>query len=710
MPLKSRARKCLALLALSVGILGPIPRAAAQAAPDQPTAYEAILWVDGGFPLTQASIARLRALGITAINAEGPEGVGRARGSGLPFYVDHAVPKGFLHVREKTFEEARARWRSDPTPENLRRGPCLRDPTALEAALGDLRKTLEVLGPAAPLFLSMTDEPSATRGVNPIDWCRDEACAADFPRFLTERWGSKAIAREIWGPRWPADGPPRPADTEDARRALFHGIGPMATVAQWNDTRAFADAALLEALGRLAAEARKLRPGIRIGLLGAQMPSAFGGFDWEEIGGRFDAIEPYDWGAARDLARSTSPRADLYQTIVAGDAPPAAIAHEIWRGFLDGDRGVILFDASAWTGTASRPAGAAPLEGIAPILAKLQSPALLPWRRATPLRAQVAVLHGMASTRVHWLLDTRFDGASWVNRLTSYETLESSEAVNREAWAALLSDLGLSYRFITPRQLRDGTLAEDGSLALVLPRAIAMADGDVAAIKEFGTRRLVIADCQLALLNARLQLREKPALDEMFGVARPKAATVDDFVTRDAEPRPGAPVVPAEAQLKAAGASAMHVVGTTPVFLVHGPGAARTAYLNARIGSYVKNRLTNPGAAERLRALLRPLLLAGGVRPRFEIAQLSGPPHAPFSVVARKDGEDLLVGVLLSATTGARPIDWNGRIASARARVRVTFPGTYQTSDLLTGDELGSRNSCEVEVSASQPAILRLHP
>ena len=76
------------------------------------------------------------------------------------------------------------------------------------------------------------------------------------------------------------------------------------------------------------------------------------------------------------------------------------------------------------------------------------------WRRGLPFRPQVAVLHSMPSTRLHWLLDTRYDGATWVNRLTSYEDESSSEALNREAWAALLSDLGLSYRFVTPRDLR----------------------------------------------------------------------------------------------------------------------------------------------------------------------------------------------------------------------------------------------------------------
>ena len=210
--------------------------------------------------------------------------------------------------------------------------------------------------------------------MSPIDWCRDAFCAAAFPRFLAERWGSPALAREVWGARWPKDGAPAPVDTDEVRRALLHGLGSPATLVQWNDTRAFEDAGFAGALAALASEARRARPGLKIALLGASMPSAFGGFDWEEIGPRFDVIEPYDWGATRDLARSTAPRADLFQTITPGGGSVFAISHQIWRGFLRGDRGVILFDATDWTGVrSSRPESRPALADLAPLLLRLES-------------------------------------------------------------------------------------------------------------------------------------------------------------------------------------------------------------------------------------------------------------------------------------------------------------------------------------------------
>jgi hypothetical protein len=677
---------------------------------ERPPPFHVYVWLDHAFLEEGGKPDDLEALGVTGTNAEGPAGAARAALGRLPFYVDHAVPKGFLHLRREEFDEARLRWRREPTAANLKRPVCLRDPAALARAKEDLRRTIEACGSAHPVFLSPTDEPSATRGINPIDWCRCDACAAAFPGFLVGRWGSEALAREVWATRWRGAGGPAPVGTDEARRALFHGIGPLATIALWNDTRAFAEAALAEALTALRNEAVRLRPGLRIALLGASMPSAFGGFDWEELAPRFDVIEPYDWGATHDVVRSLAPRSDLVHTMVPRDRGAAELGHELWRYALRGDRGVILFDATDWTGRGRAESRPAPLPALAPDLLLVAGERLAPWRRAVPQRPQIAVLHSMPSTRLHWLLDTRHDGASWFNRLGSHEMLHASEAVNREAWAALLADLGFSYRFVTPRDLRDDTLLDDGTLALVVPRAIALSDAEAAAIARFAATRLVIADCQCGLFNHRLQKRDVPVLDDLFGISRRRAVGVDDFATDDGTRSFAEGFAPAEPGVSAAGAAPALVARGAPLVLVHRPGAGRTVYLNLRVGPYLRDRIERPLAAERLRAVLRPIFTASRVRPRFEVTQVDGGPPWPFAVHARKDGADHLVAIELAATTGARPIDWSGPVASARPRVRVAASGAFQVTDLLSGEGLGSCASVEVQVSASRPAILRLTP
>lgn len=701
--MKSNRHNTLALVVAAIALAAP---SAAQT-PDG--RFDLYLWVDDAFTLDDAAQIRLRALGITGIDAEGPAGAARAAKTGMPYYVDHAVPKGFFHLRQHEFQAARDLWRADGAAKVLPRPACLRDPDALARARTALSATIAACGDSRPTFLSLTDEPSSTRGTNPVDWCRERHCDAEFPKFLAERWGSEQNAREVWAGRWPKDGAPEQVSTDEARRALFHEALPLSTVAQWNDTRAFADATLRGALDVLGAHARKERPGLDLALLGALMPSAFGGFDWEHLGPDFDVIEPYDWGAAHDLVRACAPQAQTWHTLTPHREGGPPLEHEIWRYFLRGDRGAILFDASAWTRADGRGATSA-LAAIAPLIEFLRSDALATFRRGAPFRPQVAILHSMASTRLHWLLDTRFDGTTWTERLSSHDALYSSESQNREAWTAILADLGLQHRFVTPAQLRGGALLDDGIAAVVLPRAIAMSDAEVSAITAASATRFLVADCQLALFNARLQKRDRPALDDLFGVTRPKLRGVDDFDAANPDTRKSTGFVAAEPQLRLAGANPTHAAGTTPLVLVHGVGAGRTAYLNLRVGGYIHHRIADPAAAERLRAVLRPLFVAGRVRPRFEVTEIAPGRLWPYAVHARKLGSEIVIAIELAATTGARPIDWTGPIGKERSRVRVTLPGTYQVTDLWTGEPLGPLNSIETEVAATRPALYRLRP
>jgi len=216
--------------------------AAAQSTPDR--GYSVYLWVSDGAPPALLEPDRLRGLGITALNAEGASDGALAAKRGLPFYLDHAVPKGFLHVRPTDFDAEREAWRRDPKPDRLVRRPCLRDPAALAEAIRALRKTRAAYGDARPDFVSLTDEPSTTRSISPMDWCQDATCRAALGPWLIRKWGSEERARAAWGPHWPAGGAPAIVLTEDARRALFHDVGDWHTLVAWNDTRAFADTAL----------------------------------------------------------------------------------------------------------------------------------------------------------------------------------------------------------------------------------------------------------------------------------------------------------------------------------------------------------------------------------------------------------------------------------------------------------------------------------
>ena len=123
--------------------------------PREPQAY---LWFAAA-DATPARLAGAARLGFEAINAEGPVAAQRARAHGLAHYADQMLSRGWLHL---------------PPPGEAsgvgRREPCLRDPVTRAAGDRRLGQRLS-LWPDTPAFVSLADEPSATRFTNPVVWC-----------------------------------------------------------------------------------------------------------------------------------------------------------------------------------------------------------------------------------------------------------------------------------------------------------------------------------------------------------------------------------------------------------------------------------------------------------------------------------------------------------------------------------------------------------
>lgn len=694
----------LVALALLLGV-APAQRVDA---PD----YRVYLWRADGVRISPEAAEALLGAGVTGVDAEGPRGVGQVVGGPLPFYVDHALPKGFLHVRPEEFHARRRDYQSRPSNEGLRRPPCLRDPAARAGALEDLRATLRALDGAAPDFLSLGDECGTTRGASPLDWCFCDECLAGLPRFLAARWGGEKAARAAWGDRWPAAGVPAPPTTEEARRAAFATVYDRATVVAWNDFRAYADAGFTDAVGWLAEEARAARPGLPVGILGCSMPSAFGGYDWERLARRLDVAEVYDHGAARALAGAlATPATRFVHTLTPESQDPFALRARLWRKFLRGDLATILFWSRDWC-VGGDPARPSPLlAAIGSVLKEFASPALAPWRAASPEEPRVALWFGVDSVRANWLAETRGDGSSWFNRLSSYEEQHALDARAREAWLAVCEDLGLPATFVDAARFRDDAALRRAIEALVLPRASALGDADVERISEFALRRPVIADARLALFTDRLEPRPAGALDRRFGLERPTAGFAGFVVRRDAASRPTDDPPLAEPGLRATAAFAERRTPEGDARLSRRTADARTLYLNAEVGDYLDDRLRAPERAERLRRALRPHVAGAAARARVRLEPLPGEPPWPVAVHVRRlggDAGDLVVAVEINATTGDRAIDWEPLRQRPAVRVQLRFPSLARVEDLRTGSDLGEATELTVSVEVDSPRLFRL--
>ena len=114
---------------------------------------------------------------------------------------------------------------------------------------------------------------------------------------------------------------------------------------------------------------------------------------------------------------------------------------------------------------------------------------------STKVKPKVAILHSQAALISNFMKQKK----------TGYYEKEL-------AYAKVLEDLGIPYRFIAPAEI--GRL--DEFEALFLPETTAMSDAEIVAVKSF--KGVVIADYEIATQNELCVRREIPALDDFFGV------------------------------------------------------------------------------------------------------------------------------------------------------------------------------------------------
>ena len=694
--------------------------ALAQPTPDP--GFRAWLWLHGDHPRNAALVEALRELGFHGISAEPSENVAHLEKLGLPWYVDQMVGGDVLAVGPKTWE--RAREASFEAPPRNHRPACLHDPEVMARARTELVKRLKKFGPHRPAFVSLRDEPSFTLRLNPIDWCDSPASRRAFVQFLENRWGAAARIGEAWGLPPTVDlgrdtgqaEPPEalhPRPTQVTRDLLFHGDASPRALVPWNDTRTFADATFAGAMADLAKVTRDQLPGVPVGFLGGQMPHAFGGFDWERLLQFAQVVETYDHGAVRALAGSIAQRnVRFLSTIIRSKKrSPRTSVHEAWHRYLQGDQEMVVYSSRDVFEDSEYKRRTQWAEALAPALKLMAGDRLAPWRRSTAREPQVAILCSMPSVRLHWLNDTKRDGLSWVNRLTSHELTHSTQARTRESWVALLEDLGLRYVFITPSQLEDGV--RRSCKALVLPRSIALSAQEVESIKAFyHGGGLVVADCQTGLYTGHLVRRPKPALDNILGIRRK-----NDHVLLDGDrilPRARRPSLPypiAEPGIEAVRATPRHVDGGVPTTLVGTPAdgqPGRTLYLNLLILDYVRDRIFAPDRATWLRDEVRAVFQRAGIRPAIRLSRSPDAPTWPITARVRRDGEDLIVALQVNVIAGSIELPWDRLLESAPVPISLEIDGTWTASDVITGKELGTANEFAVTVPLDRPVMLRL--
>jgi len=358
---------------------------------------------------------------------------------------------------------------------------------------------------------ALDDEPSWGHFVHPTMWQVTDDLTA-YPRWLAEVYGADAPKREKW------------VSYDDIRPKLATWSIAEFDASPLMDQWSFNDSIWANYVGGLVEFSNSLDPATPCGLVGGQMPSAFGGYDYAKLMRKVQFIESYNLGSSQAIIRSFNPR----------NALPAVTTHfhksvddsiwQTWYYLAHGNRGHIGWVEKWFDGKTPKPwhAQVAPsfLEAAHKIGPLMQG---AEWKHDG-----IAIYYSHASIQLGWILDAEAHGKTWINR-NADERLSSAAHVRR-TWENMLRDSGLQYSFVSYADVIQRGVPDEYRV-LILPACLALSDAEARAIRAFCERGgTVIADYLPGLWDQHGKGRaDAGALDEMFGVKHDAAMHASDI-------------------------------------------------------------------------------------------------------------------------------------------------------------------------------------
>ena len=672
-----------------------------------------------------------------------------AVGKDLQFHASNILYSllGLYHRDFKKWGEIKAIQAREKGPVQAVRHRCLSDPKEQKFITDILTAAALRFRPFQPLHYSIGDEVGIGDMASPHDLCGSAFCRAAFAQFLQRRYATVERLNAEWGTQYKDF-----ASAELWSNWMALGRAKDANFAPWADRLEFNDQVLWDAVALGAKAIRQVDPTARCNVSGVQQPSCWQ-FDHWRLAQTVNCATPYDIGEGPDVLAS------FYNDGRDGKVHMPGFGAEtdgLWRTFLRGHAIAQQWDSfgpEAYSKLIDIDAGK-----LTPLGQKVQE--FADWVHAGPgvlrnasarRRDPVAILYSQPSLRGNWILemtarpDVQDAGAGWITRGSwSVRKREMSFRV-RVSWVQWMHDVGIWPRFVDASQVDAGFLTANGYKVLVLPRAVAISDKTAAAIRDFAAGGgTVIADTWCGIMDEHCRLRDKPALDELFGVRRTdwRKLNLDRLAPGERPIKVGElalPFVGFEATLKAAGEArpaatykdadvivtrstavpAVSIAGVSPApggtgFKPVLPG--RAIYLNFDLESYFLHRLDGEMVAP-ARQFLLDRLAEAGVRPAAWVGPTRGPQpfhSAGHEVSLYANGRGWLVGVMMNPTVmysevggvETRYKDIKGNVFNEPSPARLHLPDGLFVYDLTDAKALGRTASVDF---TSQPMTGRLY-
>ena len=644
-----------------------------------------------------------------------------ARDNKMPYYVDHAADKGYLHLTDRTGKGRILRKRGI-----VRRPHCLVDPKLLDLLKGHLKRNVTTTKAGPVVAYAFDDEISLGSFNSPAEVDGSPLSVEAYRRWLKQQYATPDALSLQWGRQVGSFADAQPVSFEAVR-----GAHTKAPFAKWN--LSYMDTQFADCLAELSRYTNTLDPATPSGFVGGQQAAPYGGYDYSKVCRAVQWIEAYDIGGSCEILRSLwcAPHRRPYVQTWFSSGEAKRDAWFLWYYLVHGNRGVIAWPDRGGSWFHYKSGGIAPFiaanaRAIREVQGDVSGPLLDPKTRFDP--DPIAVYYSHRSIQASWAMDVVTHGGTWPNRSSSLDNKCQSAGKNRVAWFKLLEDCGFQYNVVTARQVTADHLIKNGYRVLILNRAVALSDAEAAAVRRFvragGT---VIADYLTGVLDGRGKGRRTGgALDKLFGIKRDeeegylngKSITEIDgekynrpFVQRlmyDGAIRHRGIVVYERGTKAAAGiAKAAARAGSADVVIVRRAGRGKTVYLNLTPVEYYDMDRRIGAYGQTWRTLMTNVLAASGLHPRAQVLA-DGKPVPLAELLYWRNADRLFICAVKNPTrqgsiTGAGKIHGvTGQPISVTLRFRTPLksPRNLRTgTDLPRGNDINIKwNPCEALV------------
>ncbi len=528
---------------------------------------------------------------------------------------------------------------------------------------------------------SLGDE-NETRGC-----CLSPHCIRAYRDYLEQSYGDLQALNASWNTNftdWQQVGISSPTDNDEAT-ALNAGNYP-----RWFDRQAFKSYNYVKYCQKYAKAFAAIDPQAKTGFEGA------GGFatgdDLDLIARSVTFWSPYP-GTADEVIRSIAPRAMPRGNWMGYSKDATSLLAQYWRMVMRGSDAVwwwrwdCIGAFHGWLAPDLRPYPA-----VKDILVETQvlrnglGDLLLQSER---LDDGIAILYSYPSSF-----------AARVAEGASYGIQDYENAHIR--FHTILRELGLQFRYVTDRMVRQGEVDLGKYKVLILPRSEAISVKESQAIHDFVARGgTVIADVRPGLYDEHCKGRPQSVLDDLFGVTRTGKATqkLARLATTEkshlAMQLDDARVDPT-IRVTSPNAVSLATAATVPAMIVNSWGKGKAVLLNFSAAS-----CPDPGllaTREEIAEFFQNLLSQAGVAAAVAVKNSTGKRARGLEIVRWQNGDAQIVGLM--------------HLAPGSQEVNVVFDGGRKVFiyDLRTGQAAGQQDRIALTLRLAHPTWLVLLP